>query len=401
MAKRMLPTDRHKTPEEFERKLEEMRLKFLELQECRFNVQSFQKRYEQLLQSAPDAMVFVDQASKIVRINAQLGSLFGYDEEELIGSDLDSLIPERYRSRHRQNVIKYFEQPHLRLMGTGLMIYGLRKDGSEFPADISLSPLKTESEMFAVGAVRDITERKKAEEDKQRLREQLAQAEKLSALGRIAANVADEIRNPLTSVGGFARRLLKIADSEKEKEYAAFIVSEVSRLEGLLKGVLAFSRSRSPLLEDHNIHEILDEALKPWGEKLQQQDITLREEYREDALVRVDEAQVREAVECLVSNAVDAMPSGGTLSVATSRVIVSGVPYVRIKIEDTGEGIATEKLGKIFEPFFTTKISPRGTGLGLPIAKKIVEEEGGTINIESTKGAGTAVTLLFPDVRMM
>ncbi|HET6515885.1 MAG TPA: PAS domain S-box protein [Thermodesulfovibrionales bacterium] len=391
--------DDYKTMEDFERELNEMRLKFLELKACRLDVQTVQKRYEQLLQSAPDAMIFVNREAKIVRINAQLGSLFGYTEEELIGRDLDTLIPVRYRLRHRENVARYFAQPRIRPMGTGLVIYGLRKDGIEFPADISLSPLETDGEKLAVGAVRDITERKRAEEEKQRLREQLAQVETASALGRIAANVADEIRNPLTAIGGFARRLQKIADSEREREYAAYVVSEVDRLEGLLRGVLAFSRSRSPLLEDHTIRKILDGALKVWGEKFRQHSITVHKEYREDALVRVDQAQVREAVECLVANAVEAMPGGGTLSVETDREIVNGVPYVRIKIQDTGEGIDAEKLGKIFEPFFTTKMSPKGAGLGLPIAKKIIEEEGGTINLDSTKGTGTTATILFPDVR--
>lgn len=390
--------DAYKTREEFEKELEEMRLKFLELQECRLDVNTVKKRYEQLIQSAPDAMIFVNKDAKIVRINAQLGGLFGYTEEELIGRDLDSLIPERYRFRHSKNVAKYFEQPHARPMGTGLIIYGLRKDGSEFPADISLSPLETEGGKLAVAAIRDLTDRKKAEEDKQRLSEQLAQAEKLSALGRITANVADEIRNPLTSVGGFARRLHKIADSEKEREYAAFIISEVGRLEGLLKGVLAFSRSRSPFLADHNIREILDEALTPWGEQFRRQSITVHKDYREDALVRVDRAQILEAIGRLIENAVDAMPDGGSLSIVTDREIVNGVPYVRIKIKDTGKGISAEKIGKIFEPFFTTKISPKGMGLGLPIAKKIIEEEGGTIDVSSTKGAGTEAALLFPNV---
>jgi signal transduction histidine kinase len=115
--------------------------------------------------------------------------------------------------------------------------------------------------------------------------------------------------------------------------------------------------------------------------------------------VRVDRVQLREAIDGLVANAAAAMPGGGTLSVFTSREMLKGVPYVLIRIQDTGEGIAAENLDRVFEPFFTTRISPRGTGLGLPLAKKIIEEEGGTIRIESVKGAGTVVTLRFPDVR--
>ncbi|MBS1114954.1 MAG: putative histidine protein kinase [Nitrospirae bacterium] len=391
--------DGQMTREDFDKALEEMRRKFLELDQCRIEYQSVQKRYEQLLQSAPDAMVFVDKNAKIVLVNAQLGSLFGYTEEELTDMDLDCLVPVRYRGRHRENVARYFEQPRVRFMGSDLAIYGLRKDGSEFPADISLSPLETDGGIFAVGAVRDITARKKAEEEKQRLRDQLAEAEKLSALGRIAANVADEIRNPLTTVGGFARRLHRIADSEKEREYAAYIISEVGRLEGVLRDVLAFSRTRSPLLEDHDIREIFDEVLETWEERFGRQAIIVQKRYGGDTVVRVDRTQVSEAIGCIIENAVDAMPRGGTLSIVIDRETVSGAPYVRVKLQDTGEGIPAEKIGKVFEPFFTTKLSPKGTGLGLPIAKRIMEEAGGMVMIKSTQGLGTTVTLLFPDIR--
>ena len=391
--------DTIKTKADVEKRLEGMKLKFIELQNCRQEFEKIRNRYEQLLQSAPDAMVFVNSDAKIVLVNSQLGALFGYSEEELVGCDLDCLIPDHYREVHRTHLERYFQQPRVRSMGSGLLIHGLKKDGSEFPADISLSPIKTEEGMITVAAIRDVTERKKAEDEKQRLRERLAEAEKLSALGRIAANVADEIRNPLTAVGGFARRLLKIADSEKEKQYAEYISSEVGRVENLLNDVLAFSRKRSPLLEDHDIRTILDEALKTFEERLLHQSITVQRDYRNEAVVRVDKSHVRDAVERLIANALDAMPAGGTLTVLTEQEIVNGVPYVRARIQDTGEGIPPEKMEKIFEPFFTTRISRKGTGLGLTIAKNIVEEEGGIIRITSTETAGTTVTLLFPDLR--
>jgi len=392
---------RYTPREELEKTLAEMRQRSLDMEQCHAEFLNVQKRYEQLLQSAPDAMVFVSRDAKIVLLNAQLATLFGYTEDDLIGRDLDFLIPERFRGRHSENVAQYFEQPRVRPMGTNLTIYGLKKDGSEFPADISLSPLETDGGIVAVGAIRDITERKKAEDEKQRLREQLAEVEKLSALGRIAANVADEIRNPLTAVGGFARRLQKIADSDKERKYAEYIIAEVSRLEGILHDVLAFSRTRSPLLENHDIRSILDNALKTWEDRCRQQSITVQKSYGDGAVIRVDKDQIREAIERLIANALDAMPQIGSLSVLLDRKMVKGAPYIRIRIRDTGEGIPAEKIEKVFEPFFSTRTSRIGTGLGLPIAKSIVEEEGGIIRIESSEGTGTTVSLLFPDLHSL
>ena len=390
--------DADKTQEELEKELGEMQLEFLELERCHIEFQNIRKRYEHLLQSAPDAMIFVNREAKIMRINAQFGNLFGYTEEELLGKDLHLLIPERYRSRHRNFIVRYFDQPRARPMGGDIMISGLKKDGSEFPADISISPLLTDDELFTVAAVRDITERKKAEEERQRLRDQLAQTEKISALGRIAATVADEIRNPLTSVGGFARRLQKIADTEKEREYAEFITSEVGKIESLLRAIFAFSHTRSPLLEDHDIQGIIDETLKPWEKRIRQQTIAVNKSYQEAAVVRVDKTQVQEAIDPIIANAVEAMPDGGSLSIYTDQEIIKGASYIRVVIRDTGSGIPFEKIGRIFEPFFTTKVLSKGAGLGLSIAKKIIEEEGGMIRIDSAEGSGTAVTLLFPAV---
>jgi PAS domain S-box-containing protein len=388
-----------KTKSDVEKKLEGMRLKFIELRNCRQQFERIQQRYEQLLQSAPDAMVFVNKDAKIVLLNAQLCALFGYSEEELLGCDLDCLVPERYRSGHRAHVEHYFQQPRVRSMGSNLFIHGRKKDGSEFPADISLSPIETEDGILAVAAIRDLTERKKAEDEKQRLRERLAEAEKLSALGRIAANVADEIRNPLTSIGGFARRLLKIADSEKERQYAEYISSEIGRIENILADVLAFSRKRSPLLEDHDIRVILDETLKTSEERCLRQSINIFRDYGNAGFVRVDKSHLRDAVERLIDNALDAMPAGGTLTIIADRESVNGVPFVRVRIKDTGEGIPAEKMDKIFEPFFTTRTPRKATGLGLPIAKSIIEEEGGILRITSVEKVGTTVTLLFPDLR--
>jgi signal transduction histidine kinase len=242
-----------------------------------------------------------------------------------------------------------------------------------------------------------IIERNHVEMDKRRLTEQIAESEKMAALGRLTASVAHEIRNPLTSIGGFTRRLQKrIAEGTKEKEYAGFIISEVTRLENILRNVLAFSRGVMPAKEEFNVHEVIERALRVYEEICVEQSIALNKSFGDVPLLHADRELVLEAVENLVSNAVNAMPEGGTLTVTTGFETVKGTDYLTIEIKDTGRGIAEEDLTRIFEPFFTKKLNAKGAGLGLSITEKIMEAHNGFIRVESKPGAGSKFTLYFP-----
>lgn len=242
-----------------------------------------------------------------------------------------------------------------------------------------------------------IIERERTEQEKERLQVQLSQAEKLSALGRLTANVAHEIRNPLTSVGGFARRLLKrIPPGATEKEYADIIVSEVDRLENILRNVLTYSRESTLDLKPHNLNEIAGECLRTYEASLRDHSINVKTYFREVPPVEVDKAKVLEAIYNLFSNAVDSMPGGGSLTVSTLEETVHGEHYLKLEISDTGGGIADDKLKMIFEPFFSTKDLGRGTGLGLSICKKIMEDHAGFIRYQSEFGEGSTFSLYFP-----
>jgi two-component system NtrC family sensor kinase len=234
-------------------------------------------------------------------------------------------------------------------------------------------------------------------EELKRSQDKLIQAEKLASLGRLTADVAHEIRNPLTAVGGFARRLFKIAALPKEKEYAAIVLEEVDRLEKILRDVLTFSRDTRSRLEKHSLREVVEEALQIYGTLFSDQGIKLEVRADEELLpVLIDKDQVRQAVRNLLNNAVDAMPEGGKLTVNTGEEERQGVQYAYVRVSDTGPGIPAEDLHLIFEPFYTAKKAGHGTGLGLSISRKIMEEHGGLIRAENRKGGGAAFTLYFP-----
>jgi signal transduction histidine kinase len=226
----------------------------------------------------------------------------------------------------------------------------------------------------------------------------LIQVEKLSAIGRLTADVAHEIRNPLTSIGGFARRLNnKLAKGSREKGYAEIVVSEVDRLERILRDVLAFSREPKSEMECQEINGIVEESARTVEglcvEQSIQLDVTLG---RELPRVLLDRDQVRQAVNNLVSNAVDVMPDGGILNIKTSLQQLYEVDYVTVEVTDSGPGLTDEAVNMIFEPFYTTKEIGAGTGLGLSICKKIMDEHNGLIFAESDLGNGTSFKMLFP-----
>ena len=243
-----------------------------------------------------------------------------------------------------------------------------------------------------------IIERKRIESEKRELQEQLHRSEKLSALGRLTANVAHEIRNPLTVLGGFARRLNRNISDGKNKEYFEIIISETSRLERILRNVLTFSHEVRLHIEKHNINEIVNETLIIHEDICDEQSISIHKSFGDIPQIQIDKDQAKKAIDNLISNAIDSMPNGGVLTVTTNKEVLNEITCVAVKVIDTGEGISEEKLGMIFEPFFTTKAIglSYSTGLGLSISKKIMEEHGGFIRAESVIGEGSTFSLYFP-----
>ena len=227
--------------------------------------------------------------------------------------------------------------------------------------------------------------------------DRLVQAEKLAALGRLTADVAHEIRNPLTAIGGFARRLYKNAASEKEKERAEVIVSEVDRLEQILRDVLTFSRDARFHLAKHPVGEFLYDVASLHEPRCSEQSVSTEVAIEKDLpSVLMDQDQVRQALTNLITNALDAMPRGGMLKISAGTEYLNDVRYVFLRVSDTGKGIDEDKLPLIFEPFFSTKEIGHRTGLGLSITRKIIEEHGGFVRAESARGEGSIFSLYFP-----
>ncbi len=222
--------------------------------------------------------------------------------------------------------------------------------------------------------------------------ERRAQDERLSALDQMVEGVAHEIRNPVTAIGGFARRLYeRLPNGTQEKQYAEVIVNESKRLEQMVRQIVEATVISIPSLRKRDINEVIVEALAACQEKLNESQVTAKLELAEDLPPLImDAGNMRRVIAHLISNAVNAMPSGGALTIISAR----RNHYGQIQVSDTGVGIPSKILPHIFDPFFTTKSS--GPGLGLAMVHKIIKQHGGQISVETEPNKGTTFSILLP-----
>ena len=224
--------------------------------------------------------------------------------------------------------------------------------------------------------------------------EQLVKANKLSTLGELASSIAHEIKNPLISIQGFARRIGTTEDRDKLEKYAKFIEEEADRLTQVLAKLLGFSRMDEPKKDLLNMNDIVDDTVLFMEHHLTRfKNVAISVEKKSDLpKVHVDRIHVQQTMVNLLMNAAQAMPEGGRIQIRTGM----NDQYVFIAITDTGIGIKDEDLDRIFEPFFTTKEKEQGTGLGLSLCKRLIEANAGKIEVESKVGEGTTFTIMIP-----
>ena len=363
------------------------------------------KQAEELFQLAteasPSGTVLVDHQGRIVLVNAHAERLFGWTRDELIGENIEVLVPERFAHAHPGDRINFFALPEARAMGAGRELFARRRDGSEFPVEIGLNPIQTPHGLVVLANVVDISARLAAEEIARRSREQVERLSRVSLLGEMTAFLAHELNQPLAAIVNNATAAMQYLEQgrlnpEQLQEILTDVVGDGRRACDIMQNVRSAIKKGSAIRGPINLNDVVNAVAHIVQADAAAQSCKIELSLTQNLPhLEGDPTQIQQVMINLVHNAFDAMreapPSRRVVDIATD---YNGDGTIGVAVRDYGAGISETTRERLFEQFFTTK--QEGLGMGLAIVRSIIEAHGGTVAAENAEGGGARFHFRLP-----
>jgi two-component system sensor kinase FixL len=363
-----------------------------------------EERFRRVVEAAPNAMIMVNQEGQITLANQQAEKTFGYPREELLGRPIEMLVPERLRSGYRDFRHDYLCDPQARPMGAGRELFGRRKDGSEVPVEIGLSPIHTSNGPLVLASIVDITERKLAELEAARQRHDLAHLARVSTVGELSSSLAHELTHPITAILSNAQAAQRFlanddVDLDEVREILNDIVTQDQRAGEVIHGLRLLLKKGEPQkhCDDVDLNEVIRDVVQLMRSDLINRNVTVDTDLAQNLpAVTGDRVQLQQVLLNLALNGCEAMADYNS---SERRLLIASKfenGAVRVSVTDRGGGIPDEKMEQVFERFFTTK--KKGMGLGLSVCRTIINAHHGKIWATNNGGCGATLHFSLPIV---
>ena len=338
-----------------------------------------------VLDTLPDAMVVIDASGAIRAFSAAAERLFGYASAEVMGRNVRMLMPQPYRDQHDAYVARYLETGEKRIMGSGRVVIGQRKDGSTFPMELAVGEVKDGPETLFTGFIRDLTERQQTLARLQELQENLLHVSRLRSMGQMAAALSHELNQPLTAITNYLNAAQRLLDQEQPdmvrvRQALGLAAQQSLRSGEIIRRLRAFVSRGAVARQPEAVSRLVEEASALALVGSRHRGVEVRLSVPADLPpVLADRVQVQQVLLNLIRNAVEAMDGQERrrLSIAATQ---EG-PMIAFSVTDTGPGVAPDVREKLFQPFVTTKQD--GMGIGLSVCRTIIEAHGGRISVEA------------------
>ncbi len=353
-----------------------------------------QARLRAIVDTAVDAIIVIDERGVIESLNLATESMFKYRASDLIGRNVSSLMPSPYTEEHDGYLEHYVRTGVKKIIGIGREAFGRRSDGSTFPMYLAVSEVPVEGKRYFAGIIRDLTEQRQ-------LHDQIRQQEKLAVVGQLASGIAHEIGNPLSSISAVVQNLRRKVGDETIVQKLDLIDRHISRLVNITRQVSQLGRPMSPTRAKCSVNAAIENGVNILQFDKRARNVEVDVDLADNLpLVEGVADELSQVFMNLVLNSLDALATcdheSKQLRVATRAVTSDLGQTVEVAVEDNGPGMPEEIVQRVFDPFFTTKDPGQGTGLGLSVSHRIVEEHGGRIGVSSTLGKGTKFTIELP-----